>query len=29
MLLNADAIDNSAGVGCSDQEVNLKAFADL
>ncbi len=28
-LLNTDAIDNSAGVDCSDHEVNLKILLDL
>lgn len=27
-LLNTDAIDNSAGVDCSDHEVNIKIFVD-
>ncbi|MCP3909780.1 MAG: NAD-glutamate dehydrogenase [Actinomycetia bacterium] len=27
-LINTDAIDNSAGVGCSDHEVNLKVLLD-
>lgn len=28
VLLNTDAIDNSAGVDCSDHEVNIKIFVD-
>lgn len=28
VLLNTDAIDNSAGVDCSDHEVNIKIFID-
>jgi glutamate dehydrogenase len=28
VLLNTDAIDNSAGVDCSDHEVNIKIFLD-
>ncbi|BCT77950.1 NAD-glutamate dehydrogenase [Sinomonas cyclohexanicum] len=28
VLLNTDAIDNSAGVDCSDHEVNIKVFTD-
>ncbi|MGN6403509.1 NAD-glutamate dehydrogenase domain-containing protein, partial [Sinomonas sp.] len=28
ILLNTDAIDNSAGVDCSDHEVNIKIFLD-
>ena len=28
VLLNTDAIDNSAGVDCSDHEVNIKIFMD-
>jgi glutamate dehydrogenase len=28
VLLNTDAIDNSAGVDCSDHEVNIKVFVD-
>jgi glutamate dehydrogenase len=28
-LINADFIDNAAGVGCSDHEVNLKILLDL
>ncbi|MFE5837517.1 NAD-glutamate dehydrogenase [Arthrobacter sp. NPDC056493] len=28
VLLNSDAIDNSAGVDCSDHEVNIKIFVD-
>ncbi len=28
VILNSDAIDNSAGVDCSDHEVNIKIFVD-
>src|SRR5690606_7024693 len=28
VILNTDAIDNSAGVDCSDHEVNIKIFVD-
>ncbi|MCW2132744.1 NAD-glutamate dehydrogenase [Arthrobacter sp. VKM Ac-2550] len=28
VILNTDAIDNSAGVDCSDHEVNIKVFVD-
>ncbi|WP_077488816.1 NAD-glutamate dehydrogenase [Sinomonas mesophila] len=28
VLVNSDAIDNSAGVDCSDHEVNIKVFTD-